>query len=31
MLEFYFEILINMLEFYFDVLLNMFEYAKYYV
>jgi hypothetical protein len=31
MLEFYFEVLINMLEFYFDVLLNMFEYAKYYV
>jgi hypothetical protein len=31
MLEFYFEVLLNMLEFYFEVLLNMLEYVKYYV
>jgi hypothetical protein len=31
MLEFYFEVLLNMLEFHFEVLLNMLEYVKYYV
>jgi hypothetical protein len=31
MLEFYFEVLLNMLEFHFEVLLNMLEYIKYYV
>jgi hypothetical protein len=31
MLEFYFEVLLNMIEFYFEVLLNMLEYVKYYV
>jgi hypothetical protein len=28
MLEFYFEVLLNMLEFYFEVLLNMLEYVN---
>jgi hypothetical protein len=31
MLQFYFEVLLNMLQFYFEVLLNMLEYVKYYV
>jgi hypothetical protein len=31
MLKFYFEVLLNMLQFYFEVLLNMLEYVKYYV
>jgi hypothetical protein len=31
MVEFYFEVLLNMVEFYFEVLLNMLEYVEYYV
>jgi hypothetical protein len=31
MLEFYFEVLLNMLEIHFEVLLHMLEYVKYYV
>jgi hypothetical protein len=30
MLQFYFEVLLNILQFYFEVLPNMLEYIKYY-